>query len=273
MGESDSQWGGGGVGRVGRAPGAAVPRMALAIPSFVLSMALLAGCATPGRSPLATWTSSPNHDVRRPQLVVLHQTEMQSADAALGVLRDARRRDPVSAHYLIGADGRVFQLVDERARAWHAGASRWGGRADLNSASIGIELDNDGVAPFPDVQIRALLALLADVTRRWGIPREQVVAHADVAPTRKVDPGVLFPWARLAAAGFGPWPRADRGPAPPDFDPWLALRAFGYDLADPAAASRAWHRRFRGTEASTFDAEDLSMLADLLRQVPGTVVR
>lgn len=238
-----------------------------------LLAAALAGCATPGRSPLATWAASPNHDVRRPQLVVLHQTEMRSAESALAVLRDPARRDPVSAHYLIGADGRVFQLVDERDRAWHAGASRWGGRADLNSASIGIELDNDGVAPFTDAQIRSLIALLGDVTRRWGIARDQIVAHADVAPTRKVDPGAQFPWARLAAAGFGIWPRTDRDAAPPDFDPWLALRALGYDLADANAASRAWHRRFRGTESATFDAEDLSILADLLRQVPGTVVR
>jgi N-acetylmuramoyl-L-alanine amidase len=235
---------------------------------------LLAGCAAPaGRSPLATWAPSPNHDVRRPQLIVLHQTEMRSADDALVVLRDARRRDPVSAHYLVAADGRIVQLVAEGDRAWHAGASRWGGRADVNSASIGIELDNDGVAPFPDAQIRALLALLADVTARWGIARDQVVAHGDVAPTRKVDPGPHFPWARLAAAGFGTWPRTDRAPAPAGFDPWVALRLFGYDLTDPRAASRAWHRRFRGTESEAFDAEDLSILADLQRQVFGAPPR
>ncbi len=236
--------------------------------------ALVAGCAAPaGRSPLAAWSPSPNHDARRPQLIVLHQTEMRSADEALVVLRDPRRRDPVSAHYLIAADGGIRQLVAEGDRAWHAGASRWGGRADLNSASIGIELDNDGVAPFTDAQIRALLTLLADVTSRWGIARDQIVAHGDVAPTRKVDPGPHFPWARLAAAGFGAWPRADRAPAPPGFDPWLALRLVGYDLADPRAASRAWHRHFRGTEEEGFDAEDLAILADLQRQALGAAPR
>lgn len=238
-----------------------------------LAALLLGGCATPGRSDLATWTPSANHDPRRAQLIVLHQTEMQSVESALRVLRDRHAAARVSAHYLVAEDGRIFQLVDDGARAWHAGASRWGGRADVNSASIGIELDNDGVEPFPDVQVEALLALLADLSQRHRIARDQVVAHSDVAPTRKVDPSARFPWARLAAAGFGLWPRAERGPAPSDFDPWLALRLIGYDLRDPAAASRAWHRRFRGTEAESFDAEDRSILYDLQQQLlerPGT---
>jgi N-acetylmuramoyl-L-alanine amidase len=197
---------------------------------------------------------------------------MQSVEAALRVLRDRHAAAPVSAHYLVAEDGRIFQLVDDGARAWHAGASRWGGRADLNSASIGIELDNDGLEPFPDAQVEALLALLADLSQRHRIARDQVVAHSDVAPTRKVDPSARFPWERLAAAGFGLWPRAERGPAPPDFDPWLALRLIGYDLRDPAAASRAWHRRFRGTDADSFDAEDRSILYDLQQQLLGRPV-
>lgn len=243
-------------------------RAAARIAAALLAVGI-AGCATTGRSPLATWSPSANFDVRRPQMIVLHQTEMRSADAALGVLRDPHRRDPVSAHYLVAANGRVYQLVRDGDRAWHAGASRWAGRADLNSASIGIELDNDGVAPFTDEQMAALLALLADVTSRWNIAHDQVVAHGDVAPTRKVDPGAHFPWAKLAAAGYGLWPRATRGPAPDGFDPWLALRTIGYDLTDPRATSRAYHRRFRGTETDAFDVEDLSILADLQRQVVG----
>jgi N-acetylmuramoyl-L-alanine amidase len=232
-------------------------------------MLLLAGCAATGRSPLATWTPSANHDERRPQLIVLHQTEMKDAESALRKLRDRRAAARVSAHYLVAADGRIHQLVDDGDRAWHAGASRWHGRADLNSASIGIELDNDGRESFPAVQVDALLALLADLTYRHRIARDQVIAHADVAPSRKVDPSARFPWERLAAAGFGLWPRAEREPAPAEFDPWLALRLIGYDLGDPAAASRAWHRRFRGTEAEAFDAEDRSILHDLQQQLLG----
>jgi N-acetylmuramoyl-L-alanine amidase len=234
---------------------------------LVLATALLAGCATPGRSPLAEWTPSPNHGVRRAQLVVLHQTEMSSADAALKRLRDARGTARVSSHYLIGADGRIFQLVLDHHRAWHAGASRWGGRADLNSASIGIELDNDGRAPFADAQVDALLRLLADVTTRLRIPRDQIVGHSDVAPTRKTDPGAHFPWERLAAAGYGLWPRAGRGAAPEGFDPWVALGLIGYDVREPAAAARAYRRRFRGEDSGTFDPEDLAILHDLQQQL------
>lgn len=239
----------------------------LARAGLLVALGLLAACATPaGRSPLATWAGSPNHDLRRPRLIVLHHTSMESAEAALGLLRAPRGPRRVSAHYLIAADGRVWQLVSDHARAWHAGASRWGGVDDLNSSSIGIELDNDGRAPFPDAQIDALLALLADLVRRHRIDPRQVLAHGDIAPTRKADPHAGFPWARLAAAGYGWWPREDLAPAPPDFDPWQALALFGYDLADRDAAVRAYRRRFRGDAAATLDAQDLAILHDLVQQ-------
>ena len=220
---------------------------------------------------MAEWRGSPNHDARRAQLVVLHQTEMDSADAALLTLRTRNAHGRVSAHYLIGADGRLYQLVDESARAWHAGAARWAGIADLNSASIGIELDNDGQSPFTDAQIQTLLRLLEDVTRRLAIPRHMVVGHADVAPTRKADPGVLFPWQRLAEAGFGLWPREVRQGPPPGFDPWVALRLIGYDLRDPGAAMRAFHRRFRGSQSDAWLPGDEEILFDLQQQLVGPV--
>src|SRR5690606_13892170 len=168
---------------------------------------LLAACAhAPQRSPLAQWTPSPNHDARRPSLVVLHATEQGSVAESLHTLRTRNSGGPVSAHYLVGADGTVHQLVDDRRRAWHAGGGSWGALTELNSASIGIELDNDGAAPFPPAQIEALLRLLEDLATRLGIPRHAVIAHADLAPTRKRDPGPRFPWHRLAEAGFGLWP-------------------------------------------------------------------
>lgn len=247
-------------------PGAATRWRRLAV--SLLLLAVLAACTgAPVRNPMAEWRGSPNHDERRALLVVLHQTEMDSAEAALLTLRTRNAHGRVSAHYLIGADGRLYQLVAESARAWHAGASRWAGIADLNSASIGIELDNDGQSPFTDAQIETLLRLLEDVTTRLGIPRHMVVGHADVAPTRKRDPGVLFPWQRLAAAGFGLWPREVLAPAPPGFDPWTALRLIGYDLRDPAAARRAFHRRFRASQSDAWLAGDEDILFDLQQQL------
>lgn len=228
-------------------------------------LALLAACThAPPRNPLATWVPSPNHEPRRPILVVLHATEQESVQRSLDTLRTRNRGGRVSAHYLIGRDGELFQLVADDRRAWHAGAGRWGTITDINSASIGIELDNDG-APFPPAQIDSLLRLLADLRDRLRIPPHQIVAHGEVAPTRKRDPGPQFPWKRLAEAGFGAWPADDAPPAPPGFDPWNALRLMGYSLEDREAAVRAFHRRYRGTESGVLDLEDLRILQALTR--------
>ncbi|KAB7768085.1 N-acetylmuramoyl-L-alanine amidase [Xanthomonas maliensis] len=245
-------------------------------PRAALCLALLALVActhAPPRNPLATWVPSDNHDLRRPILIVLHFTDQQSVEQSLRTLRGRNSGGPVSAHYLIGKDGRRYQLVSDQARAWHAGAGRWGSITDVNSASIGIELDNDGHTPFADAQIDSLLVLLDDLCRRLRIPRSQIVGHEDVAPTRKNDPGPLFPWNRLAEAGFGRWPSADAPPPPADFDPWQALALLGYSLDDPAATLRAFHHHFRGSDAPTLDAEDLRILHALtapLRLPPST---
>jgi N-acetylmuramoyl-L-alanine amidase len=211
---------------------------------FVLLLLSLLGACAPlpsgqGRSEL--WQPSPNFDQRRPNFVILHQTTNDTVAKALATLTDPQRE--VSAHYLIGRDGAVLQLVDEAARAWHAGESRWGGLSDLNSASIGIELDNTGAEDFAEPQLLALLALLDELRARYRIPPANYLAHGDVAPTRKVDPGRRFPWARLAAHGFGLWCDAPP-PAPAGFDAPLGLRALGYDMAVPAAAHAAFRRHF-----------------------------
>lgn len=232
-------------------------------------LALLAACAqVQERNPLATWVPSPNYEARRPILIVLHATEQQSVQRSLDTLRTRNSGGPVSAHYLIGRDGELFQLVADEQRAWHAGAGRWGTITDINSVSIGIELDNDGAAEFPQAQIDSLLRLLTDLCDRLRIPRTQIVAHAEFAPTRKSDPGPQFPWRTLAQAGFGAWPPDDALPAPQGFDPWLALRLVGYPLQDRAATVRAFHRRYRGTETDALDAEDLRILHALTR-LPG----
>jgi N-acetylmuramoyl-L-alanine amidase len=181
-------------------------------------------------------------------------------------LRTRNSEGPVSAHYLIGERGNLYQLVADERRAWHAGGGSWGTISDVNSASIGIEIDNDGREPFTEPQIATLLRLLDDLCTRHGIPRTNVIGHADMAPTRKIDPGRVFPWQRLAEAGFGRWPAADRGPAPPGFDPMLALRLLGYPLDDPAATIRAFHLHYRGIDTMTLDDEDANVLHALIAE-------
>ncbi|HZZ95128.1 MAG TPA: N-acetylmuramoyl-L-alanine amidase [Usitatibacter sp.] len=201
----------------------------------------------------ARWVASPNFDLRRPQFVILHHTGNDTAQQALATLTNPARM--VSAHYLVGRDGTIYQLVDERYRAWHAGASSWGSDEDLNSSSIGIEMDNNGAEPYPPAQVEALLALLADLESRYDIPRENFLGHGDIAPGRKVDPGVLFPWRQLAGHGFGAWcdPQGpasiDTGnPASVDPDDATLLAILGYDTANPGAAIRAFNRHFMALE-------------------------
>lgn len=233
---------------------------------YVLIMALLStGCLhQPKHNPLAEWSPSENFDERRPRLIVLHATEMNSAEAALRVLKTENSGGRVSAHYLIAEDGRIFQLVSDSKRAWHAGGGRWRGINDLNSVSLGIELDNDGSEDFAPAQITALKKLLADLCERHAIPRDAIIAHGDMAPTRKRDPSARFPWQELWQAGFGVW-YAPALPEPPaGFDAVLALQAFGYDTRDLPAAVKAFTRRFRGEERDVLDDTDRRILYDLI---------
>lgn len=233
----------------------------------LVAATLLAACAAaPARNPLATWVPSPNFSERRAQLIVLHFTDDDSVQQALKTLRTGNSGGPVSAHYLIGSDGHIYQLVADSMRAWHAGEGRWGTITDVNSASIGIELDNDGHAPFALAQIASLLRLLTDLTDRLHIPRTQVVGHEDFAPTRKIDPGPLFPWQQLANAGFGLWPQGPLIDPPPGFDPWMALSVIGYPPDDRAAVVRAFHHHYRGMDGDALDARDLQILYALTRQ-------
>jgi N-acetylmuramoyl-L-alanine amidase len=195
--------------------------------------------------------SSPNCNHRKlpVTMAVIHYTGMTSADEAL-----ARMCDPaaeVSAHYMIDEDGTVSALVPEDMRAWHAGRSFWRGITDINSASVGIELVNPGhefgYRPFPQVQMDALLPLLAEIVKRHDIPRANVVGHSDIAPARKADPGELFDWDLLAEHKL-----ALSKPAVTLGDPfenegafYLALERYGYDISDGPAAVRAFQRRWR----------------------------
>ncbi|HLI65167.1 MAG TPA: N-acetylmuramoyl-L-alanine amidase [Caulobacteraceae bacterium] len=159
---------------------------------------------------------SPNSDARLmpPDMIVLHYTGMPTGAGALARLCDPAAQ--VSAHYLIEEDGRLYRLVPEERRAWHAGVSFWKGAHNLNGVSIGIELANPGhewgYRPFPDAQIDVLVALVAAIRGRWSVPDERILGHSDIAPTRKIDPGELFPWKRLAEAGHGLWVEPDPAP-------------------------------------------------------------
>lgn len=162
---------------------------------------------------------SPNFDQRRgpPDMIVLHYTGMPTGEAALQRLRDPEAK--VSAHYLVEEDGRVYRLVPEERRAWHAGRSWWKGETDCNAVSIGIEIANPGHAwgyrAFPDAQVEAVIALVGEIRSRWTVPNDRIVGHSDVAPDRKDDPGELFPWKRLAEAGHGLWFEPTAAPGPP----------------------------------------------------------
>jgi N-acetylmuramoyl-L-alanine amidase len=231
---------------------------------------LLAACAPlPQRAGIpASWQGSPNFDERKPNFVVIHHTSDDNVDQALRTLSDSVRK--VSAHYLIGRDGAIIQLVDERARAWHAGESKWGATTDLNSASLGIELDNNGREPFSDAQISALLRLLDDIKERHHIPVANFLGHADVAPRRKTDPSRYFPWKTLAERGFGLWCDPPLPEPPLPFDATLAMRALGYDTDDFAAATRAFKLHFLPDEpASGLDERGRALLYCLYRKTTG----
>jgi N-acetylmuramoyl-L-alanine amidase len=176
--------------------------------------------------------ASPNHDARtsRIDILLLHYTGMTTEEEALARLVDPDAK--VSSHYFVYEDGRIVQMVPEARRAWHAGASSWKGETDINSRSIGIEIANPGhefgYRDFPDAQIKAVIALCRDIVARHAIAPARVLAHSDVAPTRKNDPGERFPWAWLAAEGIGLWVE----PAPIVDGPTLSRNNKGSEVED-----------------------------------------
>lgn len=210
---------------------------------------------------------SPNFEPR-PQgsvidMLVLHYTGMRSGQAALDRLCDPEAK--VSAHYMIDEDGTVYSLVPEAMRAWHAGVSFWRGRTDVNSRSIGIELANPGhefgYRPFPKAQMDALIPLARGILSAHPVPPRNVVAHSDIAPSRKNDPGELFDWKGLAAEGVGLWPEPAEGEAPA-----AGLADYGYDLSDMTAAVTAFQRHFRPSNLDGgLDRECRRLLLSLLR--------
>ena len=216
---------------------------------------------------------SPNHAARQSavDVLVLHYTEM-ALDGSLKALRDDKRPNRVSAHYVLAEDGTVYRLVPEDRVAWHAGRSYWRGHEALNGTSIGIEIVNlhGDRHDYPEGQIAALIELCREIIGRHpAIEPRNVVGHSDIAPKRKDDPGLRFPWAKLAKSGIGLWPRPDAVPLGGDIQ--IALQRFGYPPAvDVTTADiiASFQRRFRSAKADGIaDAETRALVADLLDQV------
>ena len=186
---------------------------------------------TPGGDSLLGkyWVGTTNFNLRKPNYVVIHHTAQDSTAQTLKTFTLPRTQ--VSAHYVIGRDGRVYHMLNDYLRAWHGGVARWGNTTDLNSCSIGIELDNNGTEPFAEPQIASLLHILKELKTAYGIPAANFIGHADIAPGRKNDPNARFPWKRLADGGFGLW--YDAGPLPGPFGPDSAAALAGRLLALP----------------------------------------
>jgi len=214
----------------------------------------------------ANWASAIHYDNRKPNYIIIHHTSQNSTAQTVRTFQLAHTK--VSSHYVIGRDGQVIQMLNDYERAWHAGKSKWGSVTDMNSASIGIELDNNGRDPFPESQIDALLILLDTLKTKYLIPQLNFIGHADIAPTRKDDPNVNFPWKRLAERGFGIWYNEDFLAEPPlNFNPIDALKIMGYDMSNPEAAIRAFKRKYIRTEVNgVLTARDKAVLYDLYRK-------
>jgi len=188
-----------------------------------------------------------NFGLRKPNYIIIHHTAQDSCAQTLNTF--AKTESQVSAHYLICKDGTIYHLLNDYLRAWHAGASFWGANRDINSASIGIELDNNGVNLFPEVQIHNLIALLDTLTKEYNIPSANILGHADVAPGRKFDPSAVFPWKELADSGFGLWYGDTSQIQPPQYrvDTAIALRIIGYDVSNLPGAILSFRLHFLGS--------------------------
>lgn len=201
-------------------------------------------------------------NLRKPNFVIIHHTAQQST--AETVRTFTAPHTEVSSHYVIGKDGLVIQMVNDYLRSWHAGAGKWGSVTDLNSVSLGIELDNNGSEPFSKQQINSLLQLLDTLKSKYNIPTANFLAHSDIAPSRKQDPSVFFPWQILAEKGFGLWPDQVLTDVPDSFNPTDALRIIGYDTRELDAAIIAFKRRYIVYDLSPiWTSEDLKVLYNL----------
>lgn len=239
-----------------------------------------------------------NFNLRKPNFVIIHHTAQDSVEQTLTTFTLPRTQ--VSSHYVISRNGEVYQMLNDYYRAWHGGAGKWGNTSDLNSSSIGIELDNNGFEEFPPAMINSLIDLLKVLKERHKIPDANFIGHSDIAPSRKVDPNPTFPWKLLAEEGFGLWYDEDivmtpeviidgrprpgsveievseneitpntkiEEPSPLDVDPEIALRIIGYDTSNLDAAIKAFKLHFIQSEVNgTLTDHDLRVLNNLYKK-------
>jgi N-acetylmuramoyl-L-alanine amidase len=208
-----------------------------------------------------------NFDLRKPNFVIIHHTAQNSCEQTLKTF--TLERTKVSAHYVICKDGTIHHMLNDYLRAWQAGVSKWGNFTDINSSSIGIELDNSGNEPFPEAQITSLVKLLDTLKNHYSIPTANFIGHADVAPGRKNDPSHYFPWQALSQRGFGLWYDTAAVVVPDYFNATQALRIIGYNVKDTLAAIRSFKIHFVPQDTvliKTLTDDDRKILFDLERR-------
>ncbi len=222
--------------------------------------------STPLQNGISTeWIGTVNFNLRKPNFIIIHHTAQDSLKQTLKTFTLTASK--VSAHYVIGQDGKVVHMLNDYLRAWHAGNSSWGKNTDINSASIGIELDNNGTEAFSELQINSLLALLTKLKKDYNIPTENIIGHSDIAPTRKQDPSALFPWKTLASMGFGIWPDELLETAPATFNAEQGLQIIGYNTSNLPAAITAFKLHFIQTEVDALvDEKTLNTIYNIYKK-------
>ena len=212
----------------------------------------------------AAWVGTTNFDLRKPNFVVIHHTAQNSCEQTLRTF--TLERSKVSAHYVICKDGTIHHMLNDYMRAWHGGIGSWGNNTDLNSSSIGIEIDNNGFEPFEQAQINSLLQLLAQLKNKYQIPVDHFIGHSDIAPRRKVDPNINFPWKTLANLGYGIWFEPDPNiQLQSGLTIKQALSLVGYETKDSIAAILAFKRHFRQDSSRLMNQADSSVLSQLIQ--------
>jgi len=215
--------------------------------------------------PPAEAVGTTNFNLRKPNFVVIHHTAQNSCEQTLHTF--TTKSAQVSAHYVICKDGTIHHMLNDYLRAWHGGAAKWGSSTDINSNSIGIEIDNNGFETFTDAQINSLLRLLAILKKEYAIPAANFIGHADIAPGRKVDPNRNFPWQQLATNGFGLWYDTTNTEIPDHFNAMQALRIVGYNIQDSASAVYSFKLHFVQSDSSReITGADKKILSDLVKK-------
>ena len=208
------------------------------------------------------WVGTVNYGMRKPNYVIIHYTAQDSIQQTLHTFTVPV--SAVSAHYVVAKTGKVYHMVNDYLRANQAGLGKWGSVTDMNSCSIGIEIDNNGFEPYTPEQVKSLTALLGFLKKAYNIPTANFIGHQDWAPKRKPDPGPLFPWQVMAGHGFSYWSDYIVVPAPVNYDYITALRLIGYDTSNPRDAIVAFKRHFVQTDVTPKMTQlDLNILYNL----------